>query len=106
MFPNTDRSNKETSTNIYYNNLNNICWSNAGLNTDNNLKDLIEGHAEIVIVTKHLCIPCPRLYTDIFKSILIVCNHFSHKRDRYAEDNELDDKIQNLIERRKSNGLL
>ena len=47
-----------------------------------------------VVITKCLCKPCPRLYTDIFKLILIVCKDPSHKDDN---DDKLNQKIQHLV---------
>lgn len=52
---------------------------------------------KLVVITKCLCDPCPRLYTDIFKTILIVCNHLSHKNDRYSEDVKVDNTIRHLM---------
>jgi hypothetical protein len=95
---NKSPSNINPLTDINNNDLNNICCPDAGLNTNKDLKDLINSHAEIIIVKEHLCNTCPRLYTDIFKTILIVCNHLSHKNDRYSKDIKVDNTIRHLME--------
>jgi len=33
-----------------------------------------------IIITNHLCNPCPRYYTDIFGKVLIECKHPSHRQ--------------------------
>ena len=50
-----------------------------------------------IVVTKHLCIPCPRLYTDIFKTILIICKDPSHKDDKYAADGDMNHLVHQLL---------
>ena len=34
--------------------------------------------SQVVTITRHLCNPCPGLYSDIFGSIKIVCKDPSH----------------------------
>ena len=63
----------------------------------NYINDLIDHHAKIVTVTSHLCLPCPRLYTNIFKTILIVCKDSSHKDDNYTSDCKTNRSIQQLL---------
>lgn len=48
-----------------------------------------------VVITKCLCDPCPRLYTDIFKMILIICKDSSHKDNK---DFKINPKIQHFVE--------
>lgn len=104
MFPDNDLSNIKNSTNIYTDNLDNNNCSHDRISDNKQIKDLVDRQPKIVTVTEHLCNPCPRLYTDIFNIILIVCDHQSHKNNRYSDDCKVNDTIQQLIERRKSNG--
>jgi hypothetical protein len=93
MFPNNSPSNSKSSANININDLNNN-YSKDELNIDEYLKNLSISKSKIVIVTKHLCIPCPQMYTDIFKTILLVCKDPSHIQDESLDGNNLNDKIQ------------
>lgn len=94
---NNYRSNINLSSKIYNNDLDNNDCSNNGFTDNKQIKDLIDSHPKIVIVTEHLCIPCPRLYTDIFNSVLIICNGISHKNGRYSEDITVDNTIHQLM---------
>jgi hypothetical protein len=38
-----------------------------------------------VTITKHLCNPCPGFYSDIFRSIKIVCEDPSHKSNERVD---------------------
>ena len=38
-----------------------------------------QSRKRIVIVTRHLTKPCPRLYTDIFETVTIVCQDPEHQ---------------------------
>jgi hypothetical protein len=105
MFTNNSISNSDSSTIINNDNFYNNSCSVHRFCVGNCIKDLIDRHAEIVIVTEHLCIPCPRLYADIFKTVLIVCKDSSHKDDKYTDDCKTNRIIQQLLAREKSNGL-
>ena len=52
-----------------------------------------------IVITKCLCDPCPRLYTDIFKMILIVCKDPSHKDDN---DCKMNQEIQYIVKNKAS----
>lgn len=94
MFPNNSPSNNTSPTSLNNDNMNNNCCSIDALNVNETMETLIDNHSEIVVITKHLCSPCPRMYTDIFKTILIVCKDPSHQHDDYLDDNKLNNKIQ------------
>ena len=76
---------------------NNFCYADDVFDINIDLKDFIDNRPQIVVVTKHLCLPCPRLYTDIFKIILIVCKDSSHKDDKYTDDCKTNRIIQQLL---------
>ncbi len=97
MFANKSPSSINSSTYINNDNSDNNFCSNNEFDVNEYKKNIIEHRPEIVIVTKHLCIPCPRLYSDIFKTILIVCKDPSHKYDKNAGDSKLNEKIQNFL---------
>lgn len=56
-----------------------------------------------VIVTKHLCIPCPRLYTDIFNKVVIICKDPSHKE--YSSDTKIRDNSIQFISKKIENDI-
>jgi hypothetical protein len=77
--------------------LNNNSCSDPELCVNDYIKDIVDSHADNVDSTEHLCVPCPRLYTDIFKTILIVCKDPSHKDDKYTDDWKSNRLIQQLL---------
>lgn len=70
MLPNSNSSNKITPNNIGVHRVYNV---NYDIITELGPKQLLR-----IIVTEHLCEPCPRFYTDAFHNVLIVCEHPSH----------------------------
>ena len=98
MFPNNSISNNNSSTIINSDDFYNNSYSIHRLCVSHNIQELVDRHAEIVVITQHLCVPCPRLYTDIFKTILIICKDQSHKGGRYADDDHINHLIQQLLE--------
>lgn len=96
MFPNIDLSNKNFTTNINTTAIDNNCSNDKDIGTDLS-KNHFDSVSKVIIVTKHLSIPCPRLYADIFDTVLIICKDPSHKQDEFAEDNKVDEKIERFL---------
>lgn len=72
MSPNTISS-KETSSTY-------IGRTEVFNDISRNDKKLCERQMPEIIITKHLCEPCPGSYTDIFNKVLIICKDPSHKK--------------------------
>jgi hypothetical protein len=104
MFPNSDRSNVSISTTTNnLSTLNNDCIDKQDY-SHRQLKESTSNPPKVIIITKHLCLPCPRLYTDIFKTILIVCKDPAHKDDNYTDDCKTNRIIQQLLAGSKNSG--
>ena len=86
MFPNNGLPNNNSTTNTNTLNLDNNCFDEQDNCCYWKLRDSLYSTSKVVVITKHLSIPCPRLYTDIFKTILIVCKDPSHTLHSSQED--------------------
>ena len=93
MFANDKKPNDPAFT---INNSNNLVNKHSS-EKDNLLKephDFSKSKSREVIITKHLCDPCPRLYTDIFKTFVIICRDPSHGRSKAQAGLGADDKAK------------
>lgn len=97
MSANTNLSKKVSSTNKNTKNLDNNYSTGKKLQEEENkIKSKIK-----ITITEHLCIPCPRVYTDIFDTVVIVCKHRSHSQDKCLGENIVNDKIERYLKSSK-----
>ncbi len=99
MSPNTNSSEEKSPTLVNERKSDN---NSSDKNQQNlgNLHNKIDPTLKNIVITKHLCEPCPGVYTDILKTLYIVCKDPNHS----FIDGLIDPQRENL--ERKSDDIL
>jgi hypothetical protein len=72
MSPNTISSNETSSHHLSTTEIFNDIHLNSAKAAEKRISE--------IVITKHLCEPCPGSYTDIFNKVLIICRDPSHTK--------------------------